>query len=58
MLEEFTELEETLTCARLLKDTDEQPDKETHIGKAWEGPWSWGASPSQCMDVCTNLEAL
>ena len=46
----------------MIKDTDDQPDKETHKDKSWEHErlslGSWGVSSNQYMAVFTNPEAL
>lgn len=68
MLEQLTELRETLMFPSLLKnmiqDTDEQPDEAMYGVKSEKAPsagdlspWSWLCHPPS-VDVFANLEAL
>lgn len=58
LLEQFTELQETCLCSKGYdKDTGEQPDGKIH-GVQLQELWSWGAPPSQQVDVFTNPETL
>ena len=47
LLEQLTELRETLMFTSLLKDTDEQPGEETHMVKSERVPSTEASAPVQ-----------